>query len=836
MANKDWITVQPSLEPILRPINAVLATIDSVLSFLIALLNVANVILNVIKVFLIGLLDPIRAIVEAIIEEIRAFINDLRQLGVYLTGDFKEIEDLNTIEFLRGGYGQYENRMLRRLLNRRDSTRPDFTSRSAVVALFVYLSSGDIFALIELIQKFRAFFGDRNPRGAAPYPSPTAPEYALGMFGQSASLFRSAGEVAADPDAVTLTWAMPNDGGLFTAPPAGFLIHVSTLAEGFGVRTLKALSGDKDTAYLTSAGIDPTNGTELRLYGGVDDLQYEASLEIKDPQANRLYLSVNQGVPLIPPSQVKDLAGMTYFAGVGGFSKLFPGASFTATLKLADLPPGIAVTASNGTVTVESTPVSTFYVRVRAVSQGYVDRLGPAAAGTLSKPVRVTGTQRVAQVTADMVRNTTKTILRVYPTSDSQTDKENVSKLVGAASAPTVLSVPNLGFVQATKNAFALMLLVRADYTEARREDDGSFSDPIDPGSYLPGTGTGLEDKTNRRFFAESVKPKVFEMEDPVAFRTLIRRRAEMMADRFLAEPPPDGVVSALADQIETLTTFQWEDINTAWEGFGTIWESLENADTTYGIAANPVGFPVGKPRARLLRGPGGGSSKWITRSVFPETEITARTSNIFTNPGAFYMGSGCSDNTPVLYRADSTSPSATTYPLSINFIRSELVLDFTGPLEAAATLLRVVGAANSPALPGGSWLNIRLFDEALAPLDTLLTQVEKFLLGILDGLQGMIDKIIAYIEAIQARIFQLQQLIELIRSLLRALTAFDLPSASGLLLVENGTDGVVAGLVSSGNKPNDSTEAYGGGVLVMAGGLPVLLLEILELLLGGDE
>ena len=67
-------------------------------------------------------------------------------------------------------------------------------------------------------------------------------------------------------------------------------------------------------------------------------------------------------------------------------------------------------------------------------------------------------------------------------------------------------------------------------------------------------------------------------------------------------------------------------------------------------------------------------------------------------------------------------------------------------------------------------------------------------------------------------------------------LTAFDLPSFSGLLLVENGTDGITKGLVTAGNKPSDTPLSYGGGVLIMAGGLPVILAEILELILGGGS
>jgi hypothetical protein len=82
-----------------------------------------------------------------------------------------------------------------------------------------------------------------------------------------------------------------------------------------------------------------------------------------------------------------------------------------------------------------------------------------------------------------------------------------------------------------------------------------------------------------------------------------------------------------------------------------------------------------------------------------------------------------------------------------------------------------------------------------------------------------------------------LQALLERIRALLNSLRFFDLPSFSALLLVENGTSGIVNGLVSSGNKPQDSSLSYGAGAVFIFGGVPSLLLETLVLVFsGGDE
>ena len=73
-----------------------------------------------------------------------------------------------------------------------------------------------------------------------------------------------------------------------------------------------------------------------------------------------------------------------------------------------------------------------------------------------------------------------------------------------------------------------------------------------------------------------------------------------------------------------------------------------------------------------------------------------------------------------------------------------------------------------------------------------------------------------------------------MIRALLRSLTLFELPSFAGLVLVENGTDGIATGLLTAGDKPSDGPAAYGGGAVVLFGGLPAILLETIALLLGG--
>jgi hypothetical protein len=195
----------------------------------------------------------------------------------------------------------------------------------------------------------------------------------------------------------------------------------------------------------------------------------------------------------------------------------------------------------------------------------------------------------------------------------------------------------------------------------------------------------------------------------------------------------------------------------------------------------------------------------------------------VATKP-SMMMATYAPPNTPIIYSQDGP----------INFAAN--VLYEAGMLVHARNVLNLM-AAVAPEGDSG-WIAVRPFNKVLAPIDQLLDKIEKFLMAILDALQGLIDEIIRYIEGIQARIGQLQALIEYIRSLLRMIDVFALPSCSALVLVENGTDGILQGLVQATDAPSDSRSAYGGGVVLAMGGLPLLILELFAAIIaaGGEE
>jgi hypothetical protein len=845
---KDWITVAPSLDPVLAPVNAVIASIDSVLSFLIALLNVVQFILNIVKAFLIGLLNPIRAIIEAIIKEVRQIISDLRQAGLYIADDlqFFEVEPVNKTQDLKGGYSEYERRMLTRLLNRTDPTRPDLSSSATVVALFAYISSGDVFALMELLQRIAQFFGKRENLPSAPFPAPTTPTTSMGTFGLPVVRFKQPSKLTVAPDAINVSWAMPSVGTPFSNPPKGFLVHVSTVPDGFGVRAFKPNRENSQSVenlpISALAAVDPTDGTELRLYGGMSDISFDGSPAIftdntAEPRTAKLYFSLDQNTPLIPPDELNNGSGTPHGAATFYFNQPLSGlvgggASYSCTLQKSDLPQRIFVESSGGVATVKTEDADTFYIRVRPVTDTYASNGG--LVGTPRNPSLITADNpwKPYVITADTVWAATGIILNPFTGSET-------TGLYGKASQSALTTFPSasqLNFVEATKTALTVLFLVRPDLIQESVVEDGT--QPAKD-TYAEGYATGLEGLRDLMTRAGIDEDFYKEGQLPTTFAANVKAKVDALVDALMeVYAPSDALLEHISGSLDTLTTFKWSDLDTDWPD-QTVLQTLDATSVVGGFAPTPAKYGD-QGAKRLRRGDFLSGGKWLNRNpVFPERFTgNVNLETILANkglPGAFIEGMGWSDYCPVLFSIpDGRNGSA--YTLYIQYVRRLLLIDDKGEvLRAAITVLSVSGAVLARQNPG-QWLAIRFLDKALKPLDSLLTDIDAFLQAILDGLQGTLDKIIAYIEAIQARIYQLQALIEKIRALLAALALFDLPSFSGLLLVENGTDGIATGLVTAGNKPTDGPSTYAAGTVVLFGGLPAVILEIIVLVLAGGE
>ena len=848
----EWVTVEVNLDDLLEPIEPVIETVDSVLGFLITVLNIVQTILNVIKVFLVGLLDPIRALVELIIEEIRNIIQDLRQLGVYLTGDWTLIKPENKFADLIGGYQAYERRMIGRLLDRSDPNRPDFSSSSVALGVFFYASSEDIHVLVRIIRAIIKFFGRGDLMGRSrPFATPTAPTFTYGTDGAGLASFRQLSKAAAStvPERVTVTWSMPagtTKNRFFSPAPKGFLIHASTIEDGLQVISLSpktdVTAAVQNLPRVQAAAVDPTTNGPLKLYGALSDIgaaedpkDFSGVEAFDDAQAPGLVLQKDQNTPLIKASTLKSgdqrLLGDTFYSKVGVLTKIGAGTSYSATFTRSELPLHASFKAgSDGFAEVEGTDTpTTFYFRIRALDKDMSDALDNG--GTLIAPKSLYDTSnRLYFFSREAVNNAQSGVLLPDCTSTfGSTEAPYFSNFTpasgaGAANLPTA----NQGkYIQAIQAAVALAILCRADLTEAT---SGEFK----YNTYAVGQSLGgLEGGARPLMAWLGVNATWFKGRNADVFRRKMRN-AMLQVSTYLQQrgAPPDSLAAVIVQQADVLigdNHFKWSDYDSNLPEYGILTSILledppaEEGGNFQGIGGNPYCRP--DPKKVLIE-------RYYDPQVAGDylTRVPAfdLIDNFSQTEGYWVEGEGSADLSPIVY--NNPKDSRVVY-----YIRN-VALEHNGGelLTAAAAVLQVASALANRPVGDTQWIAIRLMPQAFVPLDELLNKLDRFLQGVLDGLQGIIDKIIAYIDQIQARIYQLQALLEKIRALLRALTFFTLPSVSALIVVENGTDGIVGALVSAENKPDDSALSFGGGAALVTGGIPSVLIETLALILGG--
>jgi hypothetical protein len=184
----------------------------------------------------------------------------------------------------------------------------------------------------------------------------------------------------------------------------------------------------------------------------------------------------------------------------------------------------------------------------------------------------------------------------------------------------------------------------------------------------------------------------------------------------------------------------------------------------------------------------------------------------------------GSQDRVPVFYSRSGVRIN------DIAFIRN-LIPDSV--YEGAAFVLQLAaGQALRP--QEGGWIAYRAFPMGLPDVDDFFDRILAFLEAIQASLDSIAQTILNYIEFLQARIRELQALLNQINNMIQRLLRFfiAIPSGAGLIVVGSGTAGLVSGLVASTNKPTlpppiPAIDTYTGGIVLVAGGIPTIALDL---------
>lgn len=915
----EWSTVTVQLPEAVVDLSEIL---DSFIQALLAILNIALAILQVIKAFLVGFLNPLAALLEAIIAEIEAFLNDIRQLGLYIAGD---LNPQWPFDDLLGGYQAYERRMIARLTNRADPTRPNFSSRSAVIAVFLYVSvdATEIFRIVSLIRKLVEFFGQPIDPQAFPPPVNLTAAYgndgaSLTQFGKLVSAQAASGD--GTPDTVNISWQMPPPVKQSPIPwplpsPGGFLVEVSTVQNGlllqYDTPASYAERQEDGNQSRISGVVTDTAGRTFRLFGGSDqfntggqnlgDAAMTGQGEVKDGSPRLFaYRNVNDNVP-IPIEKLRDgddyLLQRTFFVSASqasGFPAFLTSNEqrFSIQLNQNEMPYEAEFSiGGNGKINVEKgDQANTVYVRVAAVTQKInsvedfqwtLDGSTITSSAQANLPVKVSVRGEV--VPGD--RGQPSTPLTVtYPSSSTQ----NYLNTVTAALAVLVLSrsdlppytpeeqdfvdneesaiLEEIASLETQKNLILAQVAVALGGenpdTEAanlgletvQELDDQIMALRLPLGSVngyqfaldTAAKPTGMEDlaKVLMPMIVGNNPAKFFKKNrtSPADFRRNLLIRCRRVANILYEK---SGNMGDTVQQVAVdaggvlINDFTWSEVDPNLPAL-TILESLDTttflgASPKSGLGLNPLAIGLNEKESAELY-----HSGLISRS---QTGPSAALTPLDRSPGfreiagastsRFIQDEGSADSSPVIYSRSGPAIN------SIVFARNALHAYNGGEvLTAAAAVLNLAAAAATlNTNPGeGGWIAIRLLPQGLPPVEAFLDNILKWVKTIQGAISSIVDVILEYIEFIENRILELQAIINRIRGLLQGILAIQVPAASGLVVAANGTDGILGELVSSENKPADAPTAYGGGIVVLSGGLNSTLVALLTAIFSSSE
>jgi hypothetical protein len=317
----------------------------------------------------------------------------------------------------------------------------------------------------------------------------------------------------------------------------------------------------------------------------------------------------------------------------------------------------------------------------------------------------------------------------------------------------------------------------------------------------------------------------------PLTFRKFLLQRCRALANDILAKNSAlsetalqgilDKTVVRVGSSSKQLYELTWQDLDPVMPPL-TILESLGETNVVHGVALNPLTLAVDQ------------ASKVNHLMSFPY--VDGLLGIVVQRPPSFAtrlrskdygpVGIGAADFSPVIYAFDNAPP------FNMSFCRNVLASNPTVFQAATTALSSWTGSFQSRlnASTDGSWESIRFIAQGLPDLEGFLGEITAFLDQISSGTQASTDTIVQYIAFVEARILELEALLQRLGALIDYLTSIEVPSVSALVVAGAGTDGLVQEFVSATNKPSDSLDARGAGVVVVAGGLPTPLVELLML------
>ena len=881
----------PFMEPIITAIN-------DVLELIVAFLDIVLVVLEICKVFVLGLLSPILGILEALIALIESLVNDLRKAGFYFRWDEDWLNEkdwqVKLTEHL-GGYSAWESRCFNWLIDSKDPNRPDFSTSSGVIGMFFYASVdvSEVIKLIKMVMGIVRFF--RNyPGSGKMLQTPADVEFTFkrDFFTKEgwADMWASEDE---PPTMGELTWgfaaAPANELGMAIPafPPDACIVEISTVPDGLMLGATRQSPGATDAKRKKNSFVQAPlldGGGPLKIYGGtrclvggengMDRSKLLSGDKLDAPEKGGLWLVRNPDDPS-PIHLDKWVAAENGGKGPimqkqvvihhnNAMNYFFP--DFKYNLIYDEMPFGLK-SVDNGKPVPEDEPSREVYVRIASgtdIVAGIVDAPDDSFYKRKEESAGPFGTRSEGHsgyVIQNVMNPLEPVRSRHFPAANSRSGMSRAIKVSFPSGAQK-------DFMKMVRVAACIALLCRGDLDPDPSKDNSEKYDGKACGfwklsklllqSYgirgagaYSDMGAGPQSWTASKFSLATAAENICEgfqrrsgsIPDSV-FEAMVQAHGKNLLfymNESREHSLVDGTIPSFRDTAgvtgshyfcnrENETLFDhcstWEDGRDRFIGahMNRMAPFNDKAKKLHYLTAEIKNTPEPRGWQRGV-GLGVGDSRFSTATLNANRERIpvfygwkeALTDGMDVSEDEFLNGLMMGDT--------AGTRRAVCVPARNCFTKAQL--------DSALAILNIATLG----VTDGKWIAVRPLETIMLPVEEFLEKVLHWLKTVRDGLLAIIKQILDYIRMIEARIMEIQQLIRKIQGILRMFSDFSVSADLHFLVCTGaGTQGLIAEFMKAENKPDDSPAAIGSGAVVVAGGLPLIILDLIKAIFAASE
>lgn len=790
-----YVEIPSEGNPVYQTLDTIKKFSDGVFQTIGFFFDAINLVLDFVSSLLVDIGNPLLVLIQEIIALLKSLADDLKNLGLYIAHEGGIFKGEDTFDQLLGGYPAYEQRVVKKILNENDPTRPDFSTNTKVFALHFFAGAGDIGAfskiykaikkLIEMFDTSEDFSGVATPRSLEQSYFQTI---GVSRFELDPKDFTQ--QVQPDGVRLKLTFAVPPPktslGGLITVPPK-VLICASNKPEG----AVLGLSAPRIRQFFEKDSFQDPN---LIPVSPSDATLVPAHLYplVASPQA--LQSSPNSVVPLGESVKVQE----GELRGVGA-SRL--------DQRYLTVVQGEDVGAPSTFQRTDKAFVKTIY---REGENSFFLR-SPTKVVTIDIPKSVLfeGDSEEVYVTCYGMDDDPKGLVTTS-TSDSTLVEVKGSEMFhvptksirGLSLKSKTIKVTNSSplktqYLQALKEFYAWAFLSGAIASETARKT--IF------GTSIPPTFTGGSLKVLQGYLSGLVKKNTDRELSAYGLLTSIDQQVKGVTT------PPTRLLREFTSDLNTILNYPFS--------FYEIIEKQAQGGDGGGY------FTLPPTNGRYREGVFFGSAYQKTYYPVFSWAVSQASLAVPTPTEAYYDDLG-----PERYQGHVIYKKSNT----------EVIHHVVGHLPEVAEILTTGDRLLSLSKPQlaraeGEWIALKPFRDTdfssfIEYVDTIATYLET----LAKALQGLIKAIQDYISIIQTRIAELQAIIAKIKAIIDFILGLRFPA--GLYAtyhIADGTTGLASAVMRSEQKPRIGADGLGTGLIIVGGGVPTILIELLLAIVG---